>query len=229
MTTLAEALDGATCLLFDYGGTLDADGVAWKEQFHALYRAEGLAIAPGAFDRAFYDADDPLVGTLPATAGLGETVRRLVAGLEAQLGDDRARGSRVAERFLAATDAAMARNRPVLAALARRYRLGIVSNWYGNLAAICRALGLDDFFGAIADSEVIGATKPDPRLFHAAMRPLDAEPAATVMIGDSLRRDGEGARQVGCGFVWLASSGEDMSSSPAPAIRSLADLVAVPA
>ncbi len=25
-------------LLFDFGGTLDADGVAWKERFHALYR-----------------------------------------------------------------------------------------------------------------------------------------------------------------------------------------------
>jgi hypothetical protein len=29
-------------LLFDFGGTLDADGVAWKERFHAHYRAEGL-------------------------------------------------------------------------------------------------------------------------------------------------------------------------------------------
>ena len=29
-------------LLFDFGGTLDADGVAWKERFYALYRAEGL-------------------------------------------------------------------------------------------------------------------------------------------------------------------------------------------
>ena len=29
-------------LLFDFGGTLDADGVAWKERFHTLYRSEGL-------------------------------------------------------------------------------------------------------------------------------------------------------------------------------------------
>ena len=32
-------------VLFDFGGTLDADGVAWKERFHALYRAEGLDLA----------------------------------------------------------------------------------------------------------------------------------------------------------------------------------------
>ena len=207
MTTLAQVLDGARCLLFDYGGTLDADGVAWKEQFHALYREEGVAIAVPAFDRAFYDADDPLVGTLPAGTGLADTVRLLVAGLEARLGDDAARGRRVVERFLADTDAAMARNRPVLAALRQHYRLGIVSNWYGNLTVVCRELGLDTLFDAIADSEVVGVTKPDPALFHAAMTPLGAAPPTTVMIGDSLRRDGEGARRVGCGFIWLTPEG----------------------
>ena len=29
-------------LLFDFGGTLDANGVAWKERFYGFYRAEGL-------------------------------------------------------------------------------------------------------------------------------------------------------------------------------------------
>ena len=51
-------------LLFDFGGTLDADGVAWKDRFHALYQAEGLVIAAEAFAPAFYAADDPLVGGL---------------------------------------------------------------------------------------------------------------------------------------------------------------------
>ena len=52
-------------LLFDFGGTLDADGVAWKERFHALYRADGLDLASDAFTPAFYAADAPLVGSLP--------------------------------------------------------------------------------------------------------------------------------------------------------------------
>lgn len=49
-------------LLFDFGGTLDADGVAWKERFHALYRAAGLDVTSDAFAPAFYAADDQLVG-----------------------------------------------------------------------------------------------------------------------------------------------------------------------
>ena len=96
-------------LLFDFGGTLDADGVAWKERFHVLYRGEGLDMTAKAFALAFFAADDPLVDALPATAGLAETVHSFFANLEAELGcrartalerSDGDRGQRVASRFL---------------------------------------------------------------------------------------------------------------------------------
>lgn len=220
-----DVLRGASCLLFDYGGTLDADGVAWKEQFAALYRAEGLDAPDAAFDRAFYDADDPLIGTLPTDADLDETARRLVGGLEAALGGDAARGRRVASRFVQNTRATVARNQPVLEALARRYRLGVVSNFYGNLDAVLRELGLRGLFGAVADSEIVGATKPDPALFAAAMAPLAARAETTVMIGDSIRRDGAGAAAAGVRFVWLAPA--DASGHAHPRIASLHELTGV--
>jgi hypothetical protein len=49
-------------LPFDFGGTLDANGVAWKDRFYALYRAEGLDMAADAFESSFFAADDSLVG-----------------------------------------------------------------------------------------------------------------------------------------------------------------------
>ncbi|MBI3976278.1 MAG: HAD family hydrolase, partial [Armatimonadetes bacterium] len=33
-------------LLFDFGGTLDADGVPWKDRIFTLYRAEGVDVPP---------------------------------------------------------------------------------------------------------------------------------------------------------------------------------------
>ena len=51
-------------LLFDFGGTLDADGVAWKDRFYTLYRAEGLDMTTDDFAAIFFAADDPLVGSL---------------------------------------------------------------------------------------------------------------------------------------------------------------------
>jgi FMN phosphatase YigB (HAD superfamily) len=210
-------------LLFDFGGTLDADGVAWKERFYALYRAEGLDMTAEAFGRAFFAADDPLVGALPPTAGSSETVHALAANLEAELlrlrvgahGADGDRGRRVASRFLSDMSAIFARNLPVLEALSERYRLGVVSNFYGNLEAVCRSAGLAPLFAVMTDSCRVGVEKPDPAIFRAALEALDAAPATTVFVGDSLRRDSEGARRAGIGFIWIAP--EDVQTAAAQA------------
>jgi HAD superfamily hydrolase (TIGR01509 family) len=201
-------------VLFDFGGTLDSDGVAWKERFHALYQSEGLDLSADAFAPAFYAADDALVGALAPTTGLEETVDALTTKLVAELArrgggtgqrkTDRARGQRVASRFLSDMSFAFARNRPVLEALSERYRLGVVSNFYGNLEAACESSGLGRLFGVMADSQRVGAEKPEPAIFQVALTALQAAPETTVMVGDSLRRDYEGARRSGMGFIWIA-------------------------
>ncbi|MGO8868145.1 MAG: HAD family hydrolase [Alphaproteobacteria bacterium] len=203
-------------LLFDFGGTLDADGVSWQARFHAHYRAEGLEMAAEAFAPAFHTADDALIGALAPDCGLAETIERLAGNLEAELSRrdggsgranaDRARDRRVASHFLAEARATLARNRPLLEMLKARFRMGIVSNFYGNLEAVCHGAGLAAFFDVIVDSHRVGARKPDPAIFRAALAPLGARPETTLMIGDSLRRDGEGAKRMGMGFIWIAPS-----------------------
>ncbi|PCI40788.1 MAG: hypothetical protein COB53_00405, partial [Elusimicrobia bacterium] len=47
-------------LLFDFGGTLDSNGIHWPERFFSLYVEEGVTLERGTFDRAFYDSDDHL-------------------------------------------------------------------------------------------------------------------------------------------------------------------------
>ena len=56
----------------------------------------------------------------------------------------------------------------------------------------------------IIDSHRIGAEKPDPAIFRAALEPLCAKAETTLFVGDSLRRDREGARRIGMGFLWIA-------------------------
>ena len=227
-------------LLFDFGGTLDADGVAWKERFYALYRAEGLDVTADAFAAAFYAADDALIGLLPPTTGLVETVQLLAANVEAELArrhaepeiggtgrgwTDGARCRRVAERFLAEMFAAFARNRPVLAALGEHYKLGIVSNFYGNLEAVCRSSGLAPLFAVMTDSHCVGAEKPDVAIFRSALDALRAAPATTVFVGDSLHRDLEGARRVGMRFIWIAP--QDVQATEARTVAKASILAAV--
>ena len=56
----------------------------------------------------------------------------------------------------------------------------------------------------MTDSQCVGAEKPEPAIFQVALEALQAKPETSVMVGDSLRRDYEGARRSGMGFIWIA-------------------------
>src|SRR6185437_14152952 len=67
----AARIVGHRFLLFDFGGTLDADGVRWCERFHDAYRRAGGALDLAAFEPVFRASDRRLAG-VPGirTAGL---------------------------------------------------------------------------------------------------------------------------------------------------------------
>jgi putative hydrolase of the HAD superfamily len=191
-------------LLFDFGGTLDADGLAWKERFRQLYRASGVDPGDVVFDPVFYAADDALLGALPPGCGLRETVERLAAGVSAGLGiSDRNVTMRVVQDFLQASLARLTDSANLLARLHERYRLGLVSNFYGNLAEVCAEAGIVAHFDVIVDSTRVGFTKPDARIFRHATAALGVDPARVTFVGDSPTRDMAGARGVGMRHVWL--------------------------
>lgn len=196
-------MSAPAALLFDFGGTLDADGLAWKDRFRRLF-AEEAGVAPQGFDRAFYDTDDALVGAVSADLPFSETVRLIAQGVAEKLSCPEA-AARVSERFLADANRSLASSRKVLERLSERYRLGIVSNFYGNLEAVCRETGLAPHLTAAVDSTVVGATKPDPRIFRAALSAVSALPGEAVFVGDSLPRDMAGARDLGMKHVWVRS------------------------
>jgi len=214
-------------VLFDFGGTLDAPGRPWKERLFALYRGEGVAVTGEEFDPVFYRADDALVGTIPATLSFRDTVHRLVGGVSAGLGvTDDALTARVATRFVDDARDAVAASTPVLSGLARRYRLGLVSNFYGNLENVCDDLGLRALFGAIVDSARVGCVKPDPRIFRRALDEVGVGPGDATFVGDSRPRDMVGARDAGIRHIWLVAG----PAQPAPCcpgdrvVRSLGEL-----
>jgi putative hydrolase of the HAD superfamily len=190
-------------LLFDFGGTLDADGVAWKDRFFALVAKADVPVEREAFDRAFYAADDALVGRLPRELSLEQTVQRLSLDLARGLGHGPELARRIGVRFLEDALAKLAANARVLEQLAERYRIAVVSNFYGNLPAICSGTSIGRYVDVAVDSENVGATKPDSRIFQAALKALDTGADRAIFIGDSLPRDMEGARRLGMPHIWL--------------------------
>lgn len=210
-------------MLFDFGGTLDAEGVAWKERFFRLWREEAGEIAPERFEPVFYKADDAVVGAVPAATSFRETVERIAGGVAWGLNvENPAVVRRVVDRFVQEAQASLRANMQLLSRLSSRYRLGVVSNFYGNLAAVCAEVGLSPFLTVMVDSACVGCVKPDPRIFREALTALEAEPAEAVFVGDSLRRDMAGAKGVGMPHIWLKSpaSREEGPCCPGDAVIS---------
>ena len=64
-------------------------------------------------------------------------------------------------------------------------------------------LGLRNVVDDLVTSEEVGAQKPDPAIFRAALRRVGATTAEAVMIGDSWTSDIEGARDAGVRAIWF--------------------------
>ncbi len=186
-------------VLFDYGGTLDSDGITWLERFYPIYKECGADIPRARFDRAFYDSDDALPSRHRLSGlDLEQTLRLqvrdvLAAAAPEQLG----LADRIAARFAEDSRGQFRRLRPTLERLAKTHALGIVSNFYGNLDDILRAEGLRALFGAVADSGTLGVTKPDARIFLHAAHALKCGPQDCLMVGDSVARDIRGGAAAG--------------------------------
>ena len=86
------------------------------------------------------------------------------------------------------------------ALVARGLVLAVVANWDYGLHEQLRRHGLHRFFAAVVVSAEVGAAKPDPAPFHAALERLGVSPRRALHIGDD-RSDEEGAAAAGMYFA----------------------------
>ncbi|MDD4004652.1 MAG: HAD family hydrolase [Elusimicrobiaceae bacterium] len=200
-------------ILFDHGGTIDSNGTAWKELFFPLYLECGIPVSNEQFDRAFYDADDNLSARHRLQGlGLAETVLLQVTDvLENLRMEDSVKAEKIAGEFVKNCRMFFARNKPVLAALAKKFRLGVVSNNYGNLESMLNSEGLLEYFGAVADSGAVGSAKPDKGIFLHALDRLAVSPRDAMMVGDCARRDIAGALALDMRAAFLRGSRKEQA------------------
>ena len=204
-------------ILFDFGGTLDGDGLHWLDRFCALYRQFGFSLQRetirAAFD--FAEAEASQNGGME-TAGLQEMVQRHVRSQFAKLAIDNPEARRgLAAKFAENMRVAAHSNMTLLQELAQRgLRLGVISNGCGNTAVLCDELGYSPYFTIVLDSHCVGLSKPDPRFFARAAKQIGLQPSRLLMVGDSLERDIRPAKQIGMRTAWL-NPDRSMSDSAA--------------
>jgi putative hydrolase of the HAD superfamily len=100
--------------------------------------------------------------------------------------------------------------------------IGLVSNGIRDLTEFVAHHRLD--VDAIVDSRSHGRVKPHPTIFEAALELLGAGAADTVMVGDSLEEDIEGARALGMRAILV-----DREERHPEVEDRLTDLLALPA
>jgi FMN phosphatase YigB (HAD superfamily) len=116
----------------------------------------------------------------------------------------------------------------------RGYRFGLVADTRVKTAwNVLHQHGLYGLFDALAISEEVGAEKPDPHIFCAALDALKIAPpdySRVVMVGNNLMRDVRGANQLGLISVWFHWNDRylpdpDFLDTPAYEMRSARELI----
>ena len=106
----------------------------------------------------------------------------------------------------------------------RNVILGVISNWDSRLISTLENLNLADNFKFILPSAVVGSAKPDKKIFEEALRLSGVKPHEACHIGDEVKTDIEGARNIGIHAILLDRDNR-FGDSIKPKVRSFMELV----
>lgn len=205
-------------IIFDYGGTLDSNGMHWAEVIWMGYEVSHIPVSKETFREAYVYGERTLgKNPLVRPHHTFRDMLRLKMGLQMEWLKEG--GHLPAGQVTGPTEEAIAdwcyeyarksieAARPVLDALVERYPLVLVSNFYGNIEAVLKDFALDGYFQSIIESAVVGVRKPEPAIFALGIGQLGLPAAQIAVIGDSYDKDIVPASTLGCQTIWLKNIG----------------------
>ena len=105
--------------------------------------------------------------------------------------------------------------------------LGMISNMNRDGAELAEDMGLTPYLDLAVTSMEVGAEKPHPPIFQAALRKAGVDAQQAVHVGDQLTSDVEGATAVGINPVLLDRDGNHRDFNGCPRIETLMELPAL--
>ena len=224
-------------LIFDFGGTLDGNGIHWLERAYQFIHERHPEITREAFDEAdratitefalgdssiewsYQDGSMLPVGAVAseyaARCTLRETTDAIAVGIYKRLGLSEQMKDEYVDWFCAGAAEHLENNRRWLQTLHGTYKLAVISNNFGNTRGWCDEYGLTPWLEAIIDSTVLGIAKPDTRIFEAALSELGVPAAHAIYVGDSYSADMVGGKNAGMWTAWLVGNQEKVCPDPA--------------
>ena len=228
--TGAGSRPATRAVFFDIDFTLIHPGPAFQGPGYREFCARhGIAVDPESFDRAVAAAGavlDPGGGLYDAQVFVDFT-RRIIEGMGGCGPNVDTAAREIYEQwaschhFFLYDDVA-----DVLRELhARGLKIGLISNSHRCFTAFQSHFDLDGLFSATVSAADHGYMKPHPSIFETALRQAAAQPEESVMVGDSVSHDVEGARRLGMRAILVARAAPVESCPPdVPVIRTLREL-----
>ena len=198
-------------IIFDYGGTIDTNGIHWGEVIWEQYQRAETGISTKLFRDAYVHgertlAKEPIIkpthtfhDLLEIKTGIQFEYLR-TQGVQS-MNTNKAKAivegcySQVLETLKTTCNIVkeISQNRPTV----------LVTNFYGNMPVVLKEFSLEKYFSTIVESSVVCIRKPDPQLFALGVKAIGLPAEEIVVIGDSYRKDIAPARSLGCKAVWL--------------------------
>lgn len=106
-----------------------------------------------------------------------------------------------------------------------KYRLHIITNGFSEVQMIkLNGAGIKDYFDTITVSEEVGVKKPNPEFFRYALKKANTTADRSIVIGDEMAVDIDGARAAGIDQIFFNQSGEKVEGERTFEVKSLREI-----
>lgn len=234
-----ERLTDIKGIIFDYGGTLDTNSRHWSEVLWSKYEEYHVPVGKADFREAYVYGERTLA-RIPLVKPEDNfhdvlciktklQMESLIEQGKLEQTDAMEYAVKIADSCYQYVLSVLEKTRPVVQSLSRKYKLVLVSNFYGNIRSVLKDFELDDFFSDVIESSVVGVRKPDPAIYRLGVEVLKLPAENVLVVGDSFSKDMVPAKTVGCKVAWLKGEGwenEEIDESLPDII--ITDLVCLP-
>ncbi len=219
-------------VFFDVDFTLIYPGPRFQasgyQEFCARY---GIDVDPSAFDRAVAGAASGLQSSddLYDAQLYVDYTKRIIEGMGGRGAAVEVVAREIYDEWAACSHFTLYDEVPdVLRSLhASGLKIGLISNSHRCLTSFETHFALRGLFSVAVSSVEHGYMKPHRSIFEAALRGAAVAPSESVMVGDSLTHDVDGARRLGMRGVLLSRTGPVAAPPDVPVIQSLRELPAL--
>ncbi|MBO7083520.1 MAG: YjjG family noncanonical pyrimidine nucleotidase [Bacteroidales bacterium] len=106
-----------------------------------------------------------------------------------------------------------------------KYHLHLITNGFQEVQHTkLSGSGMEPYFETLTVSEEVGVKKPNPEIFQYALKKAHATPEESLMIGDEMDVDIDGARAAGMDQILFNPSGKEIQGKPTIVVRNLLDI-----